>query len=253
VPTTSPPSTAAPRRGRPPGQDPRHPARREAILEAAGRAIVERGFPATRIADVAQLAGTSTGTVHYYFETRDEVLMAALKWAGERLFARVEAGGATTARGRLAHLLAVSVPTRGPARDEYVLWIELWLRVLHEPSLLPECEQLSERWRAYFHAVVHDGVAAGEFVPVAPPGEVADRLVALVDGLGFETALGYRWTSPERMHARLVAFAAEQLGVPRDELEGTDETSSRDERHQAGAGGTPTQVGARMTRARGRS
>ena len=43
---------------------------------------------------------------------------------------------------------------------------------------------------------------AGEFAPVAAPDEVADRLVALVDGLGFETALGYRWTSPERMRAR---------------------------------------------------
>lgn len=217
----TPPSSAPRRRpGRPRGVDPRHPARREAILEAACRAIVERGFPATRIADVAELAGTSTGTIHYYFATRDEVLMAALKWAGERLFARIEAGAAPTATGRLAHLLAVSVPTAGPAHDEYVLWIELWLRVLHEPSLLPECEALSARWRSYFHAVVRDGAASGEFAPVAAPDEVAVRLTALVDGLGVETALGYRWTSPERMHARLLAFAAEQLGLDPAALEG---------------------------------
>ncbi|HWT23124.1 MAG TPA: TetR family transcriptional regulator C-terminal domain-containing protein [Solirubrobacteraceae bacterium] len=214
------PSTSPPRRpGRPRGHDPRRPARREAILAAACRAILERGFPATRITDVAQLAGTSTGTIHYYFETRDEVLMAALRWASERLFARIEAGADPSPRGRLAHLLAVSVPTPGPARDEYVLWIELWLRVLHEPSLLGECEALSERWRSYFFAVVRDGAEAGEFAPGAPPDEVADRIIAVVDGLGFETALGYRWTSPERMHARLVSFAAEQLGLPPAALE----------------------------------
>jgi AcrR family transcriptional regulator len=209
--------TSAPRRpGRPPGHDPRHPARREAILEAACRAIVERGLPATRITDVAQVAGTSTGTIHYYFETRDEVLMAALKWASERLFARIEAGPSASPRARLAHLLAVAIPAPGHAHDEYVLWIELWLRVLHEPALLGECEALSERWRGYFLAAVRDGAAAGEFAPVADPGEVAVRLIALVDGLGFETALGYRWTSPRTMHERLLAFAAEQLGVPRD-------------------------------------
>jgi AcrR family transcriptional regulator len=214
------PSTSPPRRpGRPRGQDPRHPARREAILAAACRAIVERGYPATRITDVAEVAGTSTGTIHYYFETRDEVLMAALKWATERLFARVEAGADRSPRGRLAHLLAVSVPRRGQARDEYVLWIELWLRVLHEPALLPVCEAVSERWRSYFSAVVRDGVEAGEFTPAAAPDEVADRLIALVDGLGFETALGYRWTSPERMHARLASFAAEQLGITPAALE----------------------------------
>src|SRR3954468_17994402 len=100
----TPPSSPPRRPGRPRGLDPRHPARREAILEAACGAIVERGFAATRIADIAQLAGTSPGTIHYYFETRDEVLMAALKWASERLFARIEAGAARSPRGRLPPL-----------------------------------------------------------------------------------------------------------------------------------------------------
>jgi BetI-type transcriptional repressor, C-terminal len=65
---------------------------------------------------------------------------------------------------------------------------------------------------------VRRGVEAGEFAPAAAPDEVAERLVAFVDGVGFETALGYRWTSPERMHARLAEFAAEQLGVPAEAL-----------------------------------
>src|SRR5919199_628550 len=191
--------------GRPPGPDPRRPERLEPILA--------RGFPATRIADIARAAGVSTGTVHYYFATKDEVLVAGLKWASARLFARVEQQGDASAAARLARLLAVSVPHPGPARDEYVLWIELWLRVLHQPELLPECEAISARWRGYFHAVVRDGVDSGEFAPGAPPDEVAERLAAFVDGLGFETALGYSWTSPERMHARLVELAAEQLRI----------------------------------------
>jgi hypothetical protein len=48
---------------------------------------------------------------------------------------------------------------------------------------------------------------------------VADRLLALVDGLGFELLLGYEWTSPERMRAKTRAFAAEQLGISRKALE----------------------------------
>ena len=159
-------------------------------------------------------ARVSTGTVHYYFATKDEVLIAALTWASGRLFARVEERpGDDAAAPRLARLLAVSVPYPGPARDEYVLWIELWLRVLHQPGLRARCEAISEQWRGYFHAAVRHGAERGEFVPVAEPAEVAERLVAFVDGVGFETALGYRWTSPERTHDRIVAFAAEQLGV----------------------------------------
>jgi AcrR family transcriptional regulator len=209
-------ATSAERRGpgRPPGHDPRRPERLEQILEAACVAILERGFPATRISDIAAAAGVSTGTVHYYFATKDEVLIAALKWASGRLFARIEEPGDDTAARRLARLLAVSVPYPGPARDEYVLWIELWLRVLHQPDLRAQCEAISEQWRGYYHDAVRRGAAAGEFAPAADPDEIAERLVAFVDGVGFETALGYSWTSPEHMHARIVDFAAEQLGVP---------------------------------------
>ncbi len=215
------PLTTSPHRrgpGRPPGHDPRRPERLEQILAAACRAILERGFPDTRIADVAAAAGLSTGSIHYYFETKDDVLVAALKWASERLFARVEDITDPSARARLAHLLAAAVPDTGPARSEYVLWIELWLRALHQPALLEQGEALSARWRAYFFDIVRTGTAAGEFHPIADPDEVAERLVAMVDGLGFDTVLGYSWTSPDRMRARLVAFAAEQLGVPREAL-----------------------------------
>src|SRR5215217_7447478 len=98
------------RPGRPPGPDARRPERLEQILEAACRAILDRGFPATRIADIAAAARVSTGTVHYYFATKDEVLVAALKWASGRLFARIEEPDADDAASeRLGRLLAVSV------------------------------------------------------------------------------------------------------------------------------------------------
>ena len=193
------------------------PNRPEQILEAACRAIQQRGFAGTRISDVAREAGVSTGTVHYYFEVRDEVLVGALKWASGQLFARRDelAARALSEQERLAQLLELSVPVPGPRRGEYVLWIELWVRALHEPSMLPECETLSRRWREYFFDTVRRGTDAGEFTPVAAPDTVADRLIAFVDGLGFELLQGYSWTSPDRMRERMHDFAAEQLGVSR--------------------------------------
>jgi AcrR family transcriptional regulator len=198
------------------------PNRPEQILEAACRAIQQRGFAGTRIADVAREAGVSTGTVHYYFEVRDEVLVGALRWASGQLFARRDelAARAESEQERLAQLLELSVPVPGPRRGEYVLWIELWVRALYEPSMLPECEALSRRWREYFFDTVRRGTDAGEFTPVAAPDTTADRLIALVDGLGFELLQGYSWTSPDRMRERMHDFAAEQLGVSRAVFEG---------------------------------
>jgi AcrR family transcriptional regulator len=140
--TTSQSSPPRRRPGRPPGHDPRRPERLEQILEAACRAILERGFPATRIADIAAAARVSTGTVHSYFSTRDEVLVAALKWASARLFRRVEEPGDEPAAARLGHLLAVAVPYPG--------------------------EAISEQWHGYFHDIVRRGAERGEFTPAAP-------------------------------------------------------------------------------------
>ncbi len=197
------------------------PNRPEQILAGACRAIQQRGFANTRIADIASEAGMSTGAIHYYFEVKDEVLIAALKWASGQLFDRLEelAEAATSERERLALLLEHAVPLPGVRRGEYVLWIELWVRALQEPDLMPECEALSSRWRGYFFDAVRRGTETGEFTPVASPDEVAERLIAQVDGLGFELLLGYTWTSPERMRARVHAFAAEQLGISRRALE----------------------------------
>jgi AcrR family transcriptional regulator len=204
-----------PRAFRPPG-----PNRPEQILAAASRAIQQRGFANTRIADIAREADMSTGAIHYYFDVKDEVLTAALKWASERLFDKLDvlSLGATSERERLAQVIEVAVPEPGPRRGEYVLWIELWVRALQEPRLLPVCEELSRRWRNYFYDPVRRGAESGEFETVADPDEVAERLIALVDGLGFELLLGYSWTSPERMRERVDAFVAEQLGISRQAL-----------------------------------
>jgi AcrR family transcriptional regulator len=199
----------------------RHPNRPDEILDAACRAIVERGFAHTRVIDIAQAAGTSTGTIHYYFDSREEVLAAALKWATDRLLGRLGSPEGTSATRRLARLLAGSIPDRrfAPRREEYVLWIEMWTLVLHDRARLPSLEELSARWRAMFRDAIREGTAAGELDPPAGPEVASERIVALVDGLGFETVIGYSWSSPERMRSTLVAFACEQLNIDRAALE----------------------------------
>ena len=207
-------------RPRPRAFRPQGPNRPEQILAAASRAIQQRGFANTRIADIAREAGMSTGAIHYYFDVKDEVLIAALKWASERLFDRLDelSRAAGSERERLAQVFEVAVPIPGPRRGEYILWIELWVRALQDPRLLPACEALSKRWRSYFYEPVRRGAESGEFTPVSDPDEVAERIVALVDGLGFELLLGYSWTSPERMRERVDAFVSEQLGISRRAL-----------------------------------
>ena len=193
--------------------------REESILAAARHALAERGFEATRIVDIARGAGVSTGTVHYYFKTKDDVLVAALRWANETPYRRLET--ALEEEGdpmsRLALLIDVAVPYPGWLEEQYLLWIELVSRVLREPELRPESQEVGLRWRRYFREVIEEGERAGVFQPVAPADEVAERIVGLADGLAFKALA--RHVTPERVHELLRRLAAEQLGVAPASLE----------------------------------
>ena len=193
----------------------------EAILAAACRAIARRGADATRIADIAEEAGTSTGTVHYYFETKDDVLLAALKWANEQPYERIDEylAQAPDDLARLGTLLELAIPYPGRDREEWIFFLELWKWILHRPDLVPDATAVDSRWRSYFFAVVRAGTSSGAFRPLAPADEVAERLVALVDVLGLKAVIGMPWLSPERMRELLLRFAADELGVSHDALE----------------------------------
>ncbi|HYY74230.1 MAG TPA: TetR family transcriptional regulator, partial [Solirubrobacterales bacterium] len=60
--------------------------RRPQLLRAAADVIVERGLGSTRIADVAERAGTSPPAVLYWFRSKDELLAEALTVDEERFY-----------------------------------------------------------------------------------------------------------------------------------------------------------------------
>ena len=60
------------------------------ILRAACRVIAERGCDGMRMGDVARSAGVSSALVHYYFDTRSELLRRAFLYADEQVDAFVQ-------------------------------------------------------------------------------------------------------------------------------------------------------------------
>ena len=193
--------------------------RREHLMAAAARVLVRDGSAGMRVRDVAVEAGVSTGIVHYYFGSKDEMLVDALRWAigkpAER-FAALRLDGDYLRV--LASLLEVSLPHPGVLFDEYVLWLELWTAATHDASLRPLCEELAADYRDELVKLVEEGTSAGAFQPVADPRVVAERISAMVDGLCFRTVVGYSWTPLERVRGLLRQFACEQLGVDLDAL-----------------------------------
>ncbi len=61
------------------------------IIEAAFEAFSERGFAATRLEDVAALAGVTKGTIYVYFETKEKLFEAMIRYYSSRMLADADA------------------------------------------------------------------------------------------------------------------------------------------------------------------
>jgi AcrR family transcriptional regulator len=184
--------------------------RKPQILRAAAEVITEKGMNATRIADVAERAGTSAPAVLYWFDSREQLLTEALT-ADEVTFAlelerRLEA--IPTAAGKLRHLIEAS------SHDgDLSLWIELWARSLHDPESAADRQRLDDAWRERIAAVVAEGQVRGEFKSAIAPSRAAVRLATVIDGMAVQVTLRDREVDADRMAADCIEIAEQMLGA----------------------------------------
>jgi AcrR family transcriptional regulator len=140
--------------------------RRAEILDGAVLAFGKKGYERATLADVAEYAGVSPGTISHYFGSKANLFEQVI---AERLMPWVEAEEASLAGHR---------GPMHPRLDQFLrrLWDRSWepgflelMRVVKvESAEFPEsgrvlCQQLSERWRRIFGEILNAGMASGEF------------------------------------------------------------------------------------------
>jgi AcrR family transcriptional regulator len=195
--------------------------RRPQILGAAAEVIAERGIAGTRIADVADRAGTSAAAVLYWFDSKDQLLLEAVNAAEDRfdaeLAARLELLNGPSERLRLL----IEASAEG---YDWTLWIELWARALRDPDMRATRQRLDDRWREEIARHVREGRDAGEYTAESDPERVALLLASLLDGLALQATLGDPQVTPARMRELMLESAERLLGAelpPLDNLEPT--------------------------------
>ena len=199
--------------------------RRQEILAAAAQVITDRGLAETRIQDIAETCGVSTGLILYYFESKDRLLVEALTYANDQFYLRLsrELRKNPSARAQLDRLIELSVPGLLPEfsfLDEWALWVEIWVRALRDPEMAKEHEVLNRRWRRSIADIVRHGRSTGEFPEGLDADELGIQIGAVVDGLAIQVLMDHGDVSPEDMlrvsrdvSAKLIGFALEPAGA----------------------------------------
>lgn len=188
---------------------------RERILAAAVARIAREGIDDVRIARIAMDAGVSTALVHYHFDTREALLAEALEYSYEQAGdVRISTGElpAASHAERLSSMIDQCLPSTHSLEQDWVLWVELWLRAVRHPELRPVAEKLYARMRRWFVAEIDAGVRDGEFSP-CDSGAVADRTLALIDGFGIRTLIGDAAVSLDRAREEVWSAMASELGL----------------------------------------
>lgn len=83
---------------------------RDRILDAAAAVLAKRGFVGTTVGEIAQIAGSQSGSLYYHFESREAIIEAVLRRGATYTFEHVRTAVAAlpddaTARERLSTAL----------------------------------------------------------------------------------------------------------------------------------------------------
>jgi AcrR family transcriptional regulator len=179
---------------------------RTRILEAAVRLIARDGLDEARMARIAMAAGVSPSLLHYHFDSRDALLAEALEHSyetagDERIAAADEAPDAAT---RLQRMIDQCLPNPGKLRDDWILWVELWLHAARRPELRQTSAKLYARMHEWFADTIGELGAAD--IP-----RTTDRLLALIDGYGVRALAGDPVMPLERARAEIWAAISPEL------------------------------------------
>ena len=175
--------------------------RREQILDAAARVLVERGLAATTMADVAEAASVAKGTVYLYFTSKAE-LLAGLRARYFEGFAAMLDGPPAT--GRPAPGVAAGIERLVAASYDFALANHQLHHVLFHHAGYGE-EDPFARARTALAELIERGQAAGEL-------EVTDPDLAthfLLQGLHGVLVGATHRPPAERDRERLVAGVTE--------------------------------------------
>ena len=184
---------------------------RARILDAAVKLIAREGINDARIARIAMEAGVSPSLLHYHFASRDALLAEALEHSYE-LAGATRMGGDVPVASRLRDMIDQCLPLDRALRDDWLLWVELWLHAARRPELRETAARLYARMHAWFMEALSEGIATGELT-IADPERLADRMLALIDGYGIRLLSEDPAMPVERARDEIWAALAGDLGV----------------------------------------
>ena len=195
--------------------------RRASIIAATRAVMARRGIAGTTVRDVAAELGTSSGLIHHYYSSMDELLAEAFEEA-----ARTDLNDVLDAidQGRdPEEKLAIFFDTYdrgmrdGTGDFGMQIWLDAWAEAARRPTLQRTSRRLNEEWQRLLAGIMRAGVQSGE-MSCADPDASAWRILSLLDGLILQVVAHGDVLSREQADAWSRSAAEQELGLRQGSL-----------------------------------
>jgi AcrR family transcriptional regulator len=161
------------------------------LVEAACATFAERGYAATRVAEIAERAGVGKGTVYEYFSSKEELLFAVFESINADISSRMNnalAAGGSTAE-QLHSVLRLGAEVISEQVELQPVILDFWAasRGKNIEKTYREAVVASYTFfRNLFSDFIREGQKRGEFKKSVDAEALATLVVSAVDGLGIQ-------------------------------------------------------------------
>jgi AcrR family transcriptional regulator len=170
-----------------------HNERRKLFAAAALAVIARDGLEGLTMRVVAKEAGFTTGALTHYFQSKDELLIAASEAGADVVRPEMDdAATGDSARAALRDLLYTVLPTSPAMKAQWRFWVAFWERAAHSPQVQ---RVMRERYFEYTNrvaTVIRRSQEQGETPRGVDAERAAREVIALIDGIGVQVMIGSR-------------------------------------------------------------
>jgi AcrR family transcriptional regulator len=189
---------------------------REALLDAAAHEFADKGYEATKVSDIAERAGVTTGALYAHFDGKLELLMATLGLASVSAFWQKVSSAAALPWSEARVELSRSLARKPDARA--LLLLDTIVLARRDEEIAEQIRDGMQTYLSVLKRATDAGVAAG----VIDPPYNSDDLSALFSTITLGVLVLARIGGPRPSHAafaQLIDALLQSHAVPVDEDE----------------------------------
>jgi AcrR family transcriptional regulator len=179
-----------------------HDVQRETFAEAAMRLIARHGLEGVTMRAVAAESGLSYGSLFHYFDSKEQLLMHAVRTSIDQQTRRInEYSSQYAGLEALEHLLCDDAVTSESSRDSWLVWMAFQYQAATRKSFGEMNAELVGGWQERIRELLNDAKSMGDISEAIDTDTEASALWAYSSGIGQLGVLHPESFSPARQKA----------------------------------------------------